>query len=296
MKKIIKKDRVIILLGIVALIVTAILWVFHLKPDWKYIIMQTISFSSNNEFEGEIVKVDTQSISIKEVKKQKNVVYEENLMLINKDNTLSKDYMADLSDYNGKGLMVNRCMISAFKKLSDDVKEKFGQNLLVMSGYRTAEEQQELFEEKGKSVAEPVGSSEHQTGLALDVYVQNFSGSAFIKSEVGQFVNSECWKYGFVIRYPLKKNKITGIDYEPWHIRYVGLPHSEIIQNTGIVLEEYSNYFETGKYYSYGSYLISHQKGNEIEIPKEFQSLVVSPDNYGGFYITAKKFSKRVDK
>ena len=286
MKKSIKKDRVVILLGVMALIVTAILWVFHLKPDWKYIITQSIGFNSAQKSDIEEVKIETKTVNVNELKNHKNIVFEQSLMLVNKKNPLSKDFDADLSDYNGKGLMMNRCMMSAFKRLSDDVKDKFGENLFIMSGYRTADEQQELFDEKGSSVAEPAYASEHQTGMALDVYVQNFSGSAFIKSEVGQFVNSECYKYGFIIRYPLKKSKITGIDYEPWHLRYVGLPHSEIIHKSSIAFEEYKDLFESDKFYSYDGYLISHQSGKNIEIPVEFKNCVISPDNYGGYYIT----------
>lgn len=286
MKKSIKKDRVIILLGVIALMVTVVIWVFHVKPDWKYIVMQTIGFNSSDDFDGKIVNIDTEAINIKDAKQMKNVVYEQSLMLINKENTLSNNYQADLIDYNGQGLMMNKGMASAYKKISDDIKTKFDERLLIMSGYRTADEQQELFDEKGPSIAEPAYASEHQTGLALDVYVQNFSGSAFIKSEVGQFVNSECWKYGFIIRYPLHKSKITGIDYEPWHIRYVGLPHSEIIHNMNITLEEYSDLFEAGKFYSYNNYLISHQSGENIDMPKNFKKCTISPDNYGGYYIT----------
>ena len=289
MKKSIKKDRVIILIGIIALMATVVVWVFHVKPDWKYIIMQTIGFVSNDNFDSETVDVDTITVNIKEAQQLKNVVYEQNLMLINKDNTLSKNYCADLIDYNKQDLMMNRCMVSAYKNLSDDIKSKFGERLLIMSGYRTANEQQELFEEKGQNIAEPVGSSEHQTGLALDVYVQNFSGSAFLKSDVGQFVNSECWKYGFIIRYPLHKSKVTGIDFEPWHIRYVGLPHSEIIHKTNMTLEEYSSLFKTGEFYSYNDFLISHQSGNTLNIPKTFKKCIISPDNSGGYFITAEK-------
>ncbi len=210
-----------------ALIVTATLWVFHLKPDWKYMVIQTFKSTTTSKFDGEIVNVDTQKVSINEAKKMKNVSFQQNLMLVNKGNTIDENFNAKLLDYNGQGLLMNTCIVSDYKKLSSSIKDKFNENLFVMSSYRTAEEQQELFEEKGESVAEPVGCSEHQTGLALDVYVQNFSGSAFIKSDVGQFVNSECWKYGFIIRYPLKKSKVTDIDYEPWHIRFVGFPHSE---------------------------------------------------------------------
>lgn len=146
MKKIIKKDRVIILLSIMALIVTAILWVFHLKSDWKYMVIQTFKSTTTSKFDGEIVNVDTQKVSINEAKKMKNVSFQQNLMLVNKGNTIDENFNAKLLDYNGQGLLMNTCIVSDYKKLSSSIKDKFNENLFVMSSYRTAEEQQELFE------------------------------------------------------------------------------------------------------------------------------------------------------
>ena len=85
-------------------------------------------------------------------------------------------------------------------------------------------------------VAKP-GFSEHQTGLCIDVTNRD---KYFVKgTEEADWIANNCYKYGFIIRYPEGKENITGISYEPWHIRYVGKEIAKQIHNKGITLEEY---------------------------------------------------------
>ena len=86
-----------------------------------------------------------------------------------------------------------------------------------------------------KYVARP-GYSEHHTGLAFDVTVPDQS---FPLTEQSKWLAANCWDYGFIIRYTEDKVAITGINAEPWHIRYVGLPHSKLMQERNQCLEEY---------------------------------------------------------
>ena len=81
----------------------------------------------------------------------------------------------------------------------------------------------------GKSVAVP-GTSEHQTGLAVDI------GSG---QKVYDWLAENSWKYGFILRYPEEKIDITGITYEPWHFRYVGKTMAKDVYDSGLCLEEY---------------------------------------------------------
>lgn len=60
----------------------------------------------------------------------------------------------------------------------------------------------------------------------------------------GKWIEKNAWKYGFILRYPSDKTDVTGIQYEPWHIRYVGLPHSTIMQKMNLALEEYLDYLK----------------------------------------------------
>lgn len=291
MKKATKKDKILITIAVIGVMITMILCLFHIKPDWKYMLGQIVTASVHTSDINLSDTNDLQTMSYKASieKDAENINEDQSLLLVNKNNTIPPNFTADLTDYNKDGLKMNSCMIEAFKHLSDDISTKFGESLYIMSGYRTAEEQLEIYNNQGGSTAEIPGASEHQTGLALDVYVNNYAGYGFLKSEVGQFVNSECWKYGFIIRYPMLKSDITGIDFEPWHIRYVGIPHAEIIYKKGITLEEYSDLYDEGKFYEYGDYIISRQTTKNLTLPKEFQSCNISADNAGNYYITVHK-------
>lgn len=123
----------------------------------------------------------------------------------------------------------------------------------IESAYRTHEYQQKLFDdlvkEKGleyasKYVARPY-TSEHETGLAIDVCV--FRNNEYIieheleNLEEIKWIHNNAHKYGFILRYPKDKTNITKYNYEPWHIRYVGLKLATYLYNNKITLEEYYN-------------------------------------------------------
>ena len=123
--------------------------------------------------------------------------------------------------------------------------------IIPVSGYRTRKEQEEIFvnsvKEKGlsfttKYVALP-NSSEHQTGLAIDVGLNkddvDFLCPDFPDSGACGRFNELAADFGFILRYPEGKEKITGISYEPWHFRYVGAEHAKIIKKEKLCLEEY---------------------------------------------------------
>jgi len=159
--------------------------------------------------------------------------------------------------------------------------------LYISSAYRTEQEQLDAIEEEG-DVAANVGESEHQAGLAIDVYIKYYGGLAFLKTPEGRFVNTNCYKYGFIIRFPYYGEKITGITYEPWHLRFVGMPHAKIIEKNSITFEEYISFLLPGRLYEYGGYVITKQKGEDIILPREYTELHISPDNTGYYIFTAK--------
>ena len=123
--------------------------------------------------------------------------------------------------------------------------------IVVTDAYRTKQTQQQIWDstikERGeiftkKYVAKP-GCSEHELGLAIDLGLVNmkndFIKPSFSNGPVVEVFLSNMSEFGFILRYPKGKEYITGISFEPWHFRYVGVPHSEIITTQGIVLEEY---------------------------------------------------------
>ena len=90
--------------------------------------------------------------------------------------------------------------------------------------------------EKADTYSARPGHSEHQTGLAFDVgSIDNNYGN----TSAGKWLANNCHKFGFIIRYPIGKQNITGYQYEPWHIRYLGNPLATNVYNSGLCLEEY---------------------------------------------------------
>ena len=119
-----------------------------------------------------------------------------------------------------------------------------GMNLFVKSGFRSFATQKSLYNgyvrRDGAAAADRYsarpGHSEHQTGLAFDI---NKADSSFAGSPEAVWLAENCYKYGFIIRYPQGKEAITGYIYEPWHVRYLGVETATAVYNSGLCLEEY---------------------------------------------------------
>lgn len=173
------------------------------------------------------------------------------LVLVNKNNKLPEDFIPnDLQP-------INLACSNADKKLVGIVKEKFeqlchdanllGYRIVAVSAYRDYYYQKELYEkyvlEKGLEYADKCsarpGHSEHQTGLAVDVMGSNEDYDEFEKSPEFEWMKDNAHNYGFILRYPENKEKITGFKYEPWHYRYVGEEVAKIIYENKLTLEEY---------------------------------------------------------
>ena len=128
--------------------------------------------------------------------------------------------------------------------------EKKGYLLKGVSAYRSYERQKQIYNNNVRNrgtartdkVSAVPGSSEHQTGLSIDVSCSSVGCAlekSFGKTEEGKWLKENCHKYGFIIRYPKNKSKITGYSYEPWHIRYVGKNLAKHLYKNGLTLEEY---------------------------------------------------------
>lgn len=147
------------------------------------------------------------------------------------------------STYNPGGLL--KVFNDNFSTMQSDAK-KAGINISVISGYRSYSRQESIYNnyvrERGKADADAIsarpGHSEHQSGLAADI---NSLSQAFENTKEGKWLNDNCYKYGFIIRYNKGKEEITGYIFEPWHIRYVGKDLAEKLYNNGnwISMEEY---------------------------------------------------------
>jgi D-alanyl-D-alanine carboxypeptidase len=133
---------------------------------------------------------------------------------------------------------------SLFKAAQSD-----GMTLVLSSGYRSYNDQSILYtsslENNGSAAAEAVarpGYSEHQSGLAVDVILSDYFCAAqgcFTLSRAAVWLSQDAYRYGFIVRYPLHKEASTGYEYEPWHLRYVGIPLAERLHASGQTLEEF---------------------------------------------------------
>lgn len=178
------------------------------------------------------------------------------LILVNSTNPMKDDNLFIKVDADSK-YDVNRSLeektYEAFKKLREYAKEN-GYIIDLESGYRSKELQQEVWddclkdnglEHTKKYVAVP-GYSEHQTGLAADVTLFE-NGKWYIDTQIKnndyiKFLHDNCYKFGFILRYPKGKENITGYNYEPWHIRYIdNVNIAKYIKDNNLCLEEYLN-------------------------------------------------------
>lgn len=286
-KKMKKKIGLTIVFFVLALIIAGI-DTLGKNPQYLFILGESIGVNCDKVEMETVFPDNIENISLSELKADDRVKFNQSLFLINADHSLPEDFVPELSEYKDSGVRMNECVHKAYETLAEAVNEKFGNKLYIASSYRTEDEQQKLYK-NDPSTANAPGTSEHQTGLGLDVYVQYYAGAGFIKSEAGQFVNSRCGEYGFIIRYPSYGKKETGMNFEPWHIRYVGQPHAEIIYNNRLTLEEYINSLKNGVWYKVNNCLISRQKaqdGNLLSLPENFADAVISQDNTGSYIIT----------
>ncbi|GEM_PF-1162870 len=219
------------------------------------------------------------------------------LMLVNSEHKINESFAADLSPayravpISTSDLEMNGTVLEAVKDLFRDARENGYKDFFVNSGFRSYQKQNELYNDADdKSYVQEPGASEHQTGYALDIAYDGFSGEAFENSPQGKWLMENAHKYGFILRYPEGKTDITKISYEPWHYRYVGIPHSYYCYENDLCLEEYIRFLTNG-----GSYSISIDKTNYsvyyatekdgfIDVPadKEYK---VSSDNTGGYIV-----------
>lgn len=198
------------------------------------------------------------------------------LILVNKEHQIQNKNNLNLVPYSleHKEIQLDAKTASMLSKLLESI--NCDNEIIPVSGYRSKEEQEEIFDnsllENGidfthKYVAFP-DHSEHQTGLAIDLG-ENGDSIDFIRPKFsytgicGEF-RAKAPQYGFIERYSKGKETMTGIAHEPWHFRYVGYPHSYLIEYNGLSLEEYIQFIK--KYPYQGEHLTIKNKGTEVKV------------------------------
>ncbi|MBR6873792.1 MAG: M15 family metallopeptidase [Ruminococcus sp.] len=166
---------------------------------------------------------------------QKNgLTYVDGLLIVNKTYSLPSTY--------GWGL-TNETQ-AAFNEMQQGARAD-GLSIWICSGFRNYAYQNQLYwnyvardgsQWSADMYSARAGHSEHQSGLAIDV---NQASRYFNGSAVAQWLEKNCWKYGFIIRYPYGKEDKTGYNYESWHVRYVGKEKARRLTESGLCIEEY---------------------------------------------------------
>lgn len=170
-------------------------------------------------------------------------------VIVNKYHQLAADYVPQDLVKLPSGKLATKETDAAYRAMAADAR-KAGLSMYAASAYRSYDVQKRLYngylqQEKGDTArvdtysARP-GFSEHQTGRAIDLCGSFGSLNDFINTPEGPWVNENCYKYGFIVRYQKDIVPVTGYKYEPWHITYVGTEVSAKMHETGITcLEEY---------------------------------------------------------
>ncbi len=170
----------------------------------------------------------------REIKTSNGLTYVNGILIANKTYSVPQSY--DPGGLTGE-------FMAAYNEMIADAYAD-GITLWVCSGYRSYSYQSKLYNNyvytDGKAAADTYsarpGHSEHQTGLAADI---NSADESFAGTPEAKWLAANCWKYGFIIRYPKGKESITGYIYEPWHIRYLGKENAKLVYESGLTLEEY---------------------------------------------------------
>ena len=175
------------------------------------------------------------------------------LFLINRQWRVSEHYVPHtvVANVQGDVRSMRPDAAAALEEMFDACYAETGKRMVTISGYRSYATQDNIYSRKVRStgskaradeyVARP-GASEHQLGLAMDVNQrmrQDGLTSSFGRTETGKWLTENCWRFGFILRYQEGWEDITGYNFEPWHVRYVGKEYSEQIHKQNIPFETF---------------------------------------------------------
>jgi D-alanyl-D-alanine carboxypeptidase len=242
------------------------------------------------------------TLQMNELKVIKDQIYKGNLLLVNKDHPVPPggEESEAVNLFQHKELLNGFIVLDKTIRLSPSLVQKFStmigaaekdgvSRFLISSGYRDNKEQNKLYQQMGADYALPAGYSEHNLGLSLDI---GSTQAEMSQASEGKWLKKNAWRFGFIVRYPADKTAITGIQSEPWHFRYVGLPHSAIMQEKNFVLEEYLDFLKEKKTITttvdHQTYQISYypvSKNTTIPVPANGR-YQLSGNNMDGVIVT----------
>jgi D-alanyl-D-alanine carboxypeptidase len=196
--------------------------------------------SQNKKPQGQ-VKINNQDTGKYTIDNQDSIYY-----IVNKQRALPSGYVPD-NLVTIKGAQLRSDTAAAMNTLLSAAAAA-GINLRIISGYRSYYYQQSVYnnyvkkdgQAKADTYSARPGHSEHQTGLAADLGTGTCDLSiCFGDTAAGKWLLNNSYKYGFIVRYPKGKENLTGYQYEPWHIRYLGVDLATSVRSSGLTLEQY---------------------------------------------------------
>lgn len=180
-------------------------------------------------------------------------------ILVNKEKPISENFyknfqLVETTDVENKTIKIEKITFDNYIKLKNYLSKNKNLKIGILNSFRDFEEQKKICEEyekiygteKAHKLAAIPGTSEHHTGLAIDITVKKDNGKYALTNEElyeeeNKFaiIHQYLYLFGFILRYPKDKTEITKYNYEPWHIRYIGKELAQKCYNENITLEEY---------------------------------------------------------
>ncbi|MDO5044749.1 MAG: hypothetical protein Q4E22_05605 [Coriobacteriia bacterium] len=207
-----------------------------------------------------------------------HIYKDDSLLVLNKDSFLSVGYEPRLVSVPFENQQASYPTAQAYKQLNILVNQNFGKPIDLAHAYI------DPLSELGFETQ----NVDNTAGLALDVKVPGYKIENILNSETGQYIARIAPDLGLIIRYPEGKQEITGEDAYNYKLRFVGYPHSKILSERNLVLDEYPQFLESEGELTYEGYLISRQKGPKLKIPKDALSVHISSDNLGYYIVTSR--------
>lgn len=232
--------------------------------------------SANHSYAKQRLTSITNHSCTNEILLKKELIYNGNLLLVNKEHPLKNSKIEELVpvDKAFPDILMKSEAVHMLQRALDKISS--ANQIVPVSGYRSLEEQTMIYrdslrdngEEFTKKFVALPNESEHQTGLAIDLALNkediDFICPDFPYEGICQKFRETAPDFGFILRYTKEKEGITGISHEPWHFRYVGYPHSKMITQKKIALEEYIEFIK--QFGDKNKYLYKQGSETEIEI------------------------------
>ena len=237
------KRKICIAVGILMLL-TAALYLVLLMPQTAKDEQERLQQPLETAVE-ETAEVEVSDRQIKETDLPDIDINSWEYVLVNADHSIG-EYAPELGEIEGQKL--DQRILEPMQSFVAGARAE-GLSVFLSSGYRGYEEQQYLFnrkveqygEEQAATIVSRPGTSEHQTGLACDITDEYYElkNESLENTALYQWMSRHCQEYGFIVRYPKDKEEITGIIYEPWHFRYVGVEAATYMVEHNLCLEEF---------------------------------------------------------